>query len=105
MAPELPDRAKGSKGNKDAVANDMSVRENLIETLEVEKNRLDADTNRIAQNERGRLMKEQFLNHFRRGSAAGTPSKVLLRFGRNHFHRGYDAWGISTLANFTAEFA
>jgi len=105
MAPELLDLAKGSKGNKDAIVNDMSVRENLIETLEVETNRLDADTKMIAQNERERLMKEQFLKHFRRGSAAGTPSKVLLRFGRNHLHRGYDARGISTLGNFIAEFA
>jgi hypothetical protein len=105
MAPELLDLAKGSKGNKDAVVNDISVRENLIETLEVEKNRLDADTKMIAQNERERLMKERFLKHFRRGSAAGTPSKVLLRFGRNHLHRGYDARGISTLGNFIAEFA
>src|SRR5439155_17310516 len=70
-----------------------------------EKNRLDADTKMIAQNERERLMKEQFLKHFRRGSAAGTPSKVLLRFGRNHLPRGYDARGISTLGNFIAEFA
>jgi len=30
---------------------------------------------------------------------------VLLRFGRNHLHRGYDARGISTLGNFIAEFA
>lgn len=105
MAPELLDLAKGSKGNKDAVVNDMSLRENLIGTLEVEKNRLDANTKLIAQNERERLMKEQFLKHFRRGSAAGTPSKVLLRFGRNHLHRGYDARGISTLGNFIAEFA
>lgn len=105
MAPELLDLAKGIKGNKDAVVNDMSLRENLIGTLEVEKNRLDANTKLIAQNERERLMKEQFLKHFRRGSAAGTPSKVLLRFGRNHLHRGYDARGISTLGNFIAEFA
>ena len=30
---------------------------------------------------------------------------MLLRFGRNHLHRGYDARGISTLGNFVAEFA
>jgi hypothetical protein len=30
---------------------------------------------------------------------------VLLRFGRNHLHRGYDARGVSTLGNFIAEFA
>src|SRR5277367_2428140 len=56
-----------------------------------------------AQNERELLMKTQFLEHFR--SSAGPTSKVLLRFGRNHLHRGYDARGISTLGNFVAEFA
>jgi hypothetical protein len=29
----------------------------------------------------------------------------LLRFGRKHLHRGYDARGISTLGNFVAELA
>ena len=105
MAPDLLDLAKRSKGNVDVVLNDISLRENLIATLEVEKNRLAADTKMIAQNQRERLMKEQFLTHFHSASAAGTPSKVLLRFGRNHLHRGYDARGISTLGNFIAEFA
>jgi hypothetical protein len=59
----------------------------------------------IAQNRRELLMKEQFLRHFHHSSAGETPSKVLLRFGRNHLHRGYDARGISTLGNFIAEFA
>src|SRR2546429_1928471 len=59
----------------------------------------------IAQNERERVMKEQFLKHFRLSSKLGAPGKVLLRFGRNHLHRGYDARGISTLGNFIAEFA
>lgn len=105
MAPELLDLAKRSKGKVDAVLNDGSLRENLIETLEVEKNRLGVDTKMIAQNERERLMKEQFLRHLRAGSEVGTSSKVLFRFGRNHLHRGYDARGISTLGNFIAELA
>jgi hypothetical protein len=58
-----------------------------------------------AQNERELLMKEQFLIHFNHSSTPGARSKVLLRFGRNHLHRGYDARGISTLGNFIAEFA
>lgn len=105
MAPDLLDLAKRSKGKVDAVLNDVSLRQNLIETLEVEKNRLGVDTKMIAQNERERLMKEQFLKHLRDGSEAGTSSKVLFRFGRNHLHRGYDARGISTLGNFIAELA
>lgn len=46
-------------------------------------------------------MKTQFLAHLR----DHAPAKILLRFGRNHLHRGYDARGISTLGNFISEFA
>ena len=105
MAPDLLKLAEQSKADADTVSNDVPLRENIIETLEVEKNRLGADTKMIAQNERERVMKEQFLKHFRLGSKAGVSGKVLLRFGRNHLHRGYDARGISTLGNFIAEFA
>jgi hypothetical protein len=48
-------------------------------------------------------MKKQFLEHFDRASRPGTASKVMLRFARNHLHRGYEARGISTLGNFVAE--
>ena len=58
-----------------------------------------------AQSERELLMKDQFLAHFHRSSVPVTQSKIFLRFGRNHLHRGYDARGISTLGNFIAEFA
>jgi hypothetical protein len=105
MAPDLLDLARRSTGKMDAVLNDVSVRENLLETLGIEKNRLSAETRMIAQNGRERVMKEQFLEHFRPAVSAGSPSKVLFRFGRNHLHRGYDARGISTLGNFIAEFA
>jgi len=46
-------------------------------------------------------MKELFLQHSRQN----PDGKVLLRFGRNHLHRGYDARGISTLGNFVSEWA
>jgi len=98
MAPDLLDLAKQSIERR-------VLRENLIETLEVEKDHLATSTKMIAQNERERVMKEQFLKHFRLSPKVGAPGKVLLRFGRNHLHRGYDARGISTLGNFIAEFA
>jgi len=105
IAPELLDMAMKSKAKGDQVVNDVSLRQNLLASLEIEKNRLTPETRMIAQNGRELLMKEQFLAHFRRSSVGGTPPKVLLRFGRNHLHRGYDARGISTLGNFIAEFA
>src|SRR5256885_3120919 len=105
MAPDLLDLAKQSRAEVDKVLNDVSFRENLIETLEEEKNRLATNTKMIAQNERERVMKEKYLRHSRLNSKLGAPGKVLLRFGRNHLHRGYDARGISTLGNFIAEYA
>jgi hypothetical protein len=105
MAPELLDLAKKSKARADEVLNDVSLRDNLVATLEIEKSRLDQKTRMVAQDERERLMKEQFIAHFRHQSTAGATSRVLLRFGRNHLHRGYNARGISTLGNFVAEFA
>jgi len=105
MAPELLDVMNKSQGKTDRLVNDVSLRENLLRTLEVESNRLGAGTRMIAQDERELLMKQQFLQHFRHASQEGANSKVLFRFGRNHLHRGYDARGISTLGNFVAEFA
>jgi len=105
LAPELLALAKASKGSGDKVVNDVSLRQNLLATLQIEPDRLSPDTRMVAQNERELLMKEQFLAHVHRSSASPAGSKVLLRFGRNHLHRGYDARGISTLGNFIAEFA
>lgn len=104
MAPTLLALAERSKATKDQVVNDVSLRENLLATLTIETNRLTQETKMIAQNERERLMKGQFLQHYRRDSQTRA-AKVLLRFGRNHLHRGYDARGISTLGNFISEFA
>ncbi len=103
MAPALLELAKASVG--DEVVNDLSLQQNLLATLQIDKSRLDANNKLVAQNEREQLMKEQFLVHFRQSAASGTTAKVLLRFGRNHLHRGYDTRGISTLGNFVAEFA
>ncbi len=105
MAPALLGLANASLGAKDEALNDVSLQQNLRATLQIDKSRLDPDTRLTAQNEREQLMKEQFIDHFRKTAASKTREKVLLRFGRNHLHRGYDARGISTLGNFVAEFA
>jgi len=105
VAPQLLSLARESSGSRDKIVNDVSLRRNLLATLEIETNRLSPDTKMIAQNERELLMKEQFLAHMRNSSTSQAGSKVLLRFGRNHLHRGYDARGISTLGNFIVELA
>lgn len=105
MAPRLLELAERSNGDKDGRPNDVSLRENLLATLEIERDRLNPETKMAAQERRERLMKTQFLEYLAHSSGSGTTSKVLLRFGRNHLHRGYDARGISTLGNFIAEFA
>jgi hypothetical protein len=88
---------------KDEHFGGISLRKNLVETLEIELHRAAPSTKMVAQNERELLMKQQLLAHLRRDP--GDHSKVLLRFGRNHLHRGYDARGISTLGNFVSEYA
>lgn len=105
IAPALLGLVRADTWKSDETVNDLSLRENLHATLQIESDRLNPDTKMVAQNERELLMKEQFLAHVRQTAKAGTRSKVLLRFGRNHLHRGYDARGISTLGNFVAEFA
>lgn len=100
MAPALLEMARRVKDQKDERLNGLSLRHSLLATLNVESNRIGPDTRMIAQNARELLMKQQLLAHME-----GATGKVLLRFGRNHLHRGYDARGISTLGNFVAEFA
>ena len=85
----------------DKTVNDISLYKSLLATLQIDSFRATPATKMSAQQAREELMKTQFLAHLR----AHTPAKVLLRFGRNHLHRGYDARGISTLGNFVAEFA
>ena len=105
MAPDLLALATGGKGKGDELVNGISLRQNLLATLEIDRNRLSGSTKMIAQNGRELLMKEQLLAHLNHLSGAETSSKTLLRFGRNHLHRGLDARGISTLGNFVVEFA
>ena len=105
MASDLLVLMHSSKPGHDEAVNGISLRKNLLATLEIEKNRANPDSKMKAQNERERLMKMQFLEHFRQSSQSSLSGKVFFRFGRNHLHRGYDARGISTLGNFVAEFA
>jgi hypothetical protein len=105
LAPELLELAIKSNAGRDERPNGVSLRQNLLATLQIEKDRLSPDTKMKAQNERELLMKKQFLAHFRHRSEPATKSKVFFRFGRNHLHRGLDGRGISTLGNFIAEFA
>jgi hypothetical protein len=85
----------------DVVVGGESLWVSTLETLRVEALRSDTRTRYAASDARERIMKELFLNH----SKQDPEGKVLLRFGRNHLHRGYDARGISTLGNFVSEWA
>jgi hypothetical protein len=104
QAPKLLELIGASKSKADKAVNGIFLRANLFAALKIETNRLNPETKMIAQNERERLMKTQFLAHYG-SSSSPTRSKVFLRFGRNHLHRGYDGRGVSTLGNFIAEFA
>jgi hypothetical protein len=104
MAAELSALAKKSNAANDETVNDISLKDSILKTLQIESYRSSDATKMKAQNERELLMKTQFFEHFRKAGPDGS-GKVLLRFGRNHLHRGYDARGISTLGNFVAELA
>lgn len=104
MARNLLALFKAGEFERDETVDDISLRQNLLATLEIDVDRSDARTKMDAQNRREFLMKTQLLAHIRAlGETAKT--KVLLRFGRNHLHRGNDARGVSTLGNFVAEYA
>lgn len=105
MAPELLQLLPGLSTIRDQQINDASLLGNLRATLEIDNDRLNPDTKLPAQLRRESLMKELFLLHYEKNISSNPEAKVMLRFGRNHLHRGYDARGISTLGNFVAEFA
>ena len=105
MAPELLRVLQSAAGVKDLKINDSSLYENVVATLEIERDRLSPATRLDASLRREALMKNLVLLHFQASAAAGPRPKILLRFGRNHLHRGYDRRGVSTLGNFVAEFA
>ncbi len=105
MAPELLQLARGLTTLRDPSINDASLLGNVEATLEVESARLNPDTKLQAQLRRKSLMKDLFLLHYQKNVSSNPEAKVMVRFGRNHLHRGYDARGVSTLGNFVAEFA
>ena len=104
MAPELLKLAQSVTGIKDLMINDSSLYENVVATLEIEVDRLN-QARLNASLRRESLMKNVFLLHYEKSAGMALRPKVLLRFGRNHLHRGYDRRGVSTLGNFVAEFA
>jgi hypothetical protein len=105
MAAQLLSLAKAAPPAHDKTVNDISIDQSLLATLNIDALRADPATKMAAQQAREFLMKTQFQSHLSARVDAGQPVKILLRFGRNHLHRGYDARGISTLGNFVSEFA
>ena len=89
---------------KDSTPGGISLRQQVVRTLEVEAERANRQGNdRLAASvRRETVMKEFFLTHYR---AAGSKAKVMAVFGGNHLHRGIDRRGVSTLGNFIAELA
>jgi hypothetical protein len=101
QAAELLHIAEADHPAHDVTAGGISLWQSVRDTLRIETLRSNPSTRLAASEARERLMKQLFLTHYRM-----TPDgKVLLRFGRNHLHRGYDARGVSTLGNFVAEWA
>lgn len=103
-ATQLLDLARSMGAVKDSTPGGISLRHQVIRTLEVEVERANRQGNdRLAASvRRETVMKEFFLAHYR--AAGGTP-KVMAVFGQNHLHRGIDRRGVSTLGNFIAELA
>jgi hypothetical protein len=101
QAPELFQIAKSSHPVHDAEVGGVSLWANMLSSLQVEALRSNPRTRYEASDARELVMKELFLRHSRQE----PNGKILLRFGRNHLHRGYDARGISTLGNFVSEWA
>jgi hypothetical protein len=104
QAAQLLALARSMGDVKDSTPGDISLREQVIRTLEVEAERANRRGNdRLAASvRRETVMKEFFLAHYR---AAGGKPKVMVVFGQNHLHRGIDRRGVSTLGNFIAELA
>jgi hypothetical protein len=104
LGPQLLQLAAGIGDVKDTSPGGISLREQVVRTLEVEAERANRQGNdRLAASvRRETVMKEFFLAHYR---AAGGKPKVMTVFGQNHLHRGIDRRGVSTLGNFIAEWA
>ena len=100
MAPALLKLVVAAAAITDRQLGGVSLRESLVRTLEVETAR-STGVRLAASSRRESVMKGLF--HDRWVKAGRT--KVFLRFGRNHLHRGIDRRGVSTLGNFVAEVA
>ncbi len=98
-APRLLEYVTAARLTTDLMMNGVSLRRSVVQTLEVEADR-SAGASLRASLRREAVMKALFHEHWK---SAGGQSKVFLRFGRNHLHRGYDRRGVSTLGNFVAE--
>src|SRR6185437_973311 len=105
MAHDLLALSRSLSGIHDPSVNGIPLLNNIQSTLEIDEYRLNPDTKFSAQLRRESLMKELFLEHYHQNISPQSQEKIMLRFGRNHLHRGYDVRGISTLGNFIAEFA
>jgi hypothetical protein len=101
LAPELLRMAQSEHPAHDILVGGESLWKSTLDTLQVEALRSDPHTKYAASDARERVMKELLVSHLKQESQG----KVLLRFGRNHLHRGLDARGISTLGNFVSEWA
>ena len=104
QATQLLALARSMATVKDSTPGGISLRQQVIRTLEVEVERANRQGNdRLAASvTRETVMKEFFLAHYR---AAGGKPKVMTVFGQNHLHRGIDRRGVSTLGTFIAELA
>lgn len=105
MAPELLQLMQKLTGVHDVMVNNTSLLNDIKSTLEIDIDRMAPDSKLSASVRREALMKQLFLQHYDSDSHTGSMGKIMLRFGRNHMHRGYDSRGVSTLGNFVAEFA
>ena len=104
LAPKLLELAGAMGEVKDSTPGGISLRKQVVRTLEVEAERANRRGNdRLAASvRRETVMKEFFLAHYR---AEGAKPKIMTVFGQNHLHRGIDRRGVSTLGNFIAELA
>ena len=103
---QLLDLAERSKGRADRALNDVSVRENLLATLEIETKSLEArdedDCSESAGTADEGAVPKTLSPLFNTGASGKGASLVLAAI---ICIEGYDARGISTLGNFIAEFA
>jgi hypothetical protein len=104
LAPQLLALARSMGDVQDSRPGGISLRQQVLRTLEVETERANRQGHdRLAASvRRETVMKEFFLAHYR---ADGAKPKVMAVFGQNHLHRGIDRRGVSTLGNFIAELA